>query len=239
MKLKAKKDMAYDEKYFHKFQGFIYKHIEPYYNELHDKKGYKFFCFSNLFPIGDMKKGDERNWIISSPDKAMIKWLYANIPEEIHLGEMEFYVKEKEMFTPKLERKIICATPIIIRISERNYDRYNIPKEYRKKGFIYWRPCYSFDAFVKQLEENLIKKYEEFYNKKVDIKTIFQFFKFKKSVANHVIIEGKEQIFVGSLWEFYFTHFSKEQKEILKFGLDAGFGERNSFGFGFVNSVKE
>ncbi|KAA0005471.1 MAG: CRISPR-associated endoribonuclease Cas6, partial [Thermoplasmata archaeon] len=224
LKMEAKKDMAYDEKYFHKFQGFVYKHIEPYYKELHDKKGYKFFCFSNLFPIGDMKKEDKRNWVISSPDSAMIKWLYTNIPEEIHLGEMEFFLKERKIFVPKVEKKIVAATPIIVRIPEKNYEKYGIPKEYRKKRYIYWRPCYSFDAFVKQLEENLLKKYEEFYGKKIKIDKLFEFFKFKKSVANHVIIEGKEQIFIGSLWEFYFSKFTKEQKEILKFGLDAGFG---------------
>ena len=238
LRLEAKKDMAYDEKYFHKFQGFIYKHIEPYYKELHDKKGYKFFCFSNLFPIGDMKKGDERNWIISSPDSAMIKWLNENTPEEIHLGEMEFFVKEKKIFTPKLGGKIVTATPIIIRIPERIYDKYGIPKEYRKKRYVYWRPCYSFDAFVKQLEENLIKKYSEFFERETKIDRLFEIFKFKKSVVNHVIMEGREQIFVGSLWEFYFSHFTKEQKEILKFGLDTGFGERNSLGFGFVNSME-
>jgi len=237
--LESSKDSFYDLKYHHKFQGFVYKHIRPYYEGLHDKKGYKFFCFSNLFPIGVMKKREERNWIISSPDSAMIKWLGANIPEKIHLGEMEFFVKEKKFFMPKLGKKIVTTTPIIIRIPKKNYDKYGIPKEYRKKNYVYWRPCYSFDAFVKQLEENLIKKYSEFHKKRIDINKIFEFFKFKRAVANRVIIEGKEQTFIGSLWEFYFSNFTKEQKEILKFALDSGFGERNSLGFGFVNSVLE
>jgi len=85
--LEAKKKQVYPTDYHHKLQGFVYKHIEPFYRELHDKKGYKFFCFSNIFPIGDMEEGDRRKWIISSPDSAMIKWLKENIPEEIHLGE--------------------------------------------------------------------------------------------------------------------------------------------------------
>ena len=28
---------------------------------LHDKPGYKPFCFSNIFPFGDMKEGDVRH----------------------------------------------------------------------------------------------------------------------------------------------------------------------------------
>ena len=63
-------------------------------------------------------------------------------------------------------------------------------------------------------------------------------FKFKKQVVNHVIINGKEQIIVGSIWEFWFSYLNKEQKKILKFGIDCGFGERNSLGFGFMNVVK-
>jgi len=238
LKLEAKKDMAYDEKYFHKFQGFIYKYIEPYYKELHDKKGYKFFCFSNLFPIGDMKKGDERNWIISSPDSAMIKWLHANISEEIHLGEMEFKFLESKLFEIRLEKNthLISATPITLRIPKSMYEKYGIKEE---KNYVYWRPCYSFDAFVKQLEDNLFKKYKEFYEKEIEEFPIFERFLFKKDVCNHAIIDNKEIKIVGSMWEFIFSYLDKKKKEILEFGLDTGFGERNSLGFGFVNVMKK
>ena len=35
----------------------------------------------------------------------------------------------------------------------------------------------------------------------------------------------------ASFWEFWF----EEENELIKFGLEAGFGERNRLGFGFVN----
>ncbi len=45
----------------------------------------------------------------------------------------------------------------------------------------------------------------------------------------------KEYKAIGSLWDFMFTRISREQKKVLDFGIDAGFGERNTYGFGFVN----
>ncbi|PKP59881.1 MAG: hypothetical protein CVT89_00760 [Candidatus Altiarchaeales archaeon HGW-Altiarchaeales-2] len=39
----------------------------------------------------------------------------------------------------------------------------------------------------------------------------------------------------GSVWEFNFNHLNDSQRRILEFGLDTGFGEMNSLGFGFMN----
>jgi len=217
---------------------------ETEYKLLHDKKGVKFFCYSNIFPIGDMKTGDKRNVIVSSPDAFFIKILKNNIEKNfvdtkspINIGEMQFEVSQLSLIGTRIRNKgvkLISATPIVIRIPEKNYDKYQIPENYRKKGYVYWRPQYSFEAFVKQLEENLIKKYNEFYKTNFEIERIFEIFKFIKSVVNHVIIDGREQMMVGSIWEFQFSYLNPKQKKILEFGIDAGFGERNSLGFGFM-----
>lgn len=241
----ASKNFVYDLKYFHKLQGFIYSLLKgTKYSILHDKKGYKFFCFSNVFPIPDdhrIKMGDKKFLIISSPDRVFLRILKEKLEEfneNTHIGEMGFKVESVKKLKIKLKRnvRLISATPIIIRIPERSYEKYKIPKKFRKKRYVYWRPQYSFEAFVKQLEENLIKKYEEFYKTKIEIERIFEIYKFRKGpVVNHVVVNGKEQVFVGSLWEFWFSYLSKEQKKILEFGIDCGFGERNSLGFGFIN----
>ncbi|MEM7819467.1 MAG: CRISPR-associated endoribonuclease Cas6 [Candidatus Aenigmatarchaeota archaeon] len=245
LRLEAIKDCEYDLKYFHKLQGFIYSLLkETKYNILHDKKGYKFFCFSNIFPIGDMKAGDMRNLLISSPDILFIKFLedklkkLANDNKLINIGEMSFKIEEISLLKTRLGRdcRIISATPIIIRIPERNYEKYGI--EEKKKRYVYWRPEYAFEAFVKQLEENLFKKYNEFYKTDVGEFPIFEQFKYKKSIVSHVIIDGKEYKMIGSIWEFIFSYLSKQQKKILEFGIDCGFGERNSLGFGFMNVVR-
>jgi len=248
LNLKAMKNCSYDQRYFHKFQGFIYNLLrDTPYEFLHDKPGYKFFCFSNIFPIADLKANETKRWLISSPDRAFIKILkerletLAKEEKPINLGEMSFLIKEVTSLNVRLKKnsKLRAATPIIIRIPERNYERYDIPPSYRKKHYVFWRPCYSFEAFVKQLEENLIKKYNEFHKTNLEIERIFELFKFIKGpIANHVLINGKEQLFIGSLWEFHFSFLTPKQKKILSFAIDCGFGERNSFGFGFMNILK-
>mgnify|MGYP001774145218 CR=1 FL=1 len=246
LNLEATKDCDYDLKYFHKLQGFIYNLLRgSEYSGLHDKKGYKFFCFSNIFPIGDIKSGEKRNLLISSPDRFFIKFLEERLKElkeaegTINIGEMSFKIKEISTISLKLKKGciLVSSTPIVIRIPEKNYEKYGIPKKFRKKRYVYWRPQYSFEAFVKQLEENLIKKYNEFYKTNLEIERIFEIFKFVKSVVNHVVIHGVERMLVGSIWEFCFTYLTKEQKKILEFGIDCGFGERNSLGFGFINTI--
>jgi len=162
---------------------------------------------------------------------------------EVDIGEMSFYIEDIKKFEIKLPKRnvrLISATPIIIRIPERNYDKYNIPKEFRKKRYVYWRPIFSFEAFVRQLEENLIKKYERFYQEKLDgdFLPLFEDLKFKKPAICHFILRGIEIKVVGSVWEFYFPYLQKEKIKLLNFGIDSGFGERNSLGFGFINLLR-
>jgi CRISPR/Cas system endoribonuclease Cas6 (RAMP superfamily) len=47
IKLKDEKHQIIDNAYY-KIQGFVYNLMRDRYSSLHDKKGYKFFCFSNV-----------------------------------------------------------------------------------------------------------------------------------------------------------------------------------------------
>ena len=228
---------------YHKLQGFVYKLLkESGYSNIHDKKGYKFFCFSNIFPAGTMKQGDLRNFIISSPSKEIIEslssYISTLIDKSINIGDASFILKSFEKFEIKVPRKnviISSATPIIIRIPEYMYDIYQIPKEERKNRYLYWRKKYSFNAFLKQLTENLIKKYNDFYGTKIEYYDIFEQFAFKKEIHSNIIINGKRYGISASLWDFMWNSMDNMQKNIIEFGLDTGFGERNSMGFGFMN----
>jgi len=243
------KVFVYDKNYYHKLHGFIYSLLKGTpYEVLHDKPGFKFFCFSNPFPIKDFNPTLKTTILISSPDKVFLKFISDKLREKmdkneaVHIGEMEFFVEEIKAFSIKLKNnaRLISATPIIIRIPERNYDKYNIPHEKRKKRYVYWRPEYDFSAFLKQLEENIFKKYKEFYKTGVEEFPVFEQFKFRKPVALRPVIKGKEQLVVGSLWEFYFSglKYDRRKKKLLEFAIDCGFGERNPYGFGFINEMK-
>ncbi len=247
IRMKAPKDCAYEMKYHAKMQGFFYNLLrDAGIDSLHDKKGYKFFCFSNIYPIAAMKSGDSRNLLFSSPDERIIKGVHAglkNLNEKnapINIGDMQFSIADISIVRPKLSdnAKIITATPITIRIPEKNYDNYAILPEQRKKNYVYWRPSIDFSAFVKQLNENLFKKYNEYYDARIEEFPVFGQYQYKKPTANPIIEDGREYVVAGSIWEFSFPCMTEEQRKLLEFGLECGFGERNSMGFGFVNVVK-
>lgn len=252
LKFRFLNNCSYDTSAYHKFQGFIYRQlIGTPYEKLHDKPGYKFFCFSNLFPVGDppktIKENETRSFIISSPASAMIKLLAEKIrkqadgKEPVNIGEYRFLVEDLRTIDVRLHSSpsIASATPITMRIPEERYGQYGIVSEFRKRRYVYWRPQYDFSAFVKQLDENLIKKYNDFHGLSIEEQPIFEQYNFKKSVCCHAVENGIEQEIVGSIWNFSFSHLSPWQRKILEFGLDCGFGERNSLGFGFVNVLRE
>ncbi len=260
LKLKVAKEFSYDREYHSKFQGFIYKQlIDTPYRFLHEKKGCKFFCFSNIFPlrigknkkIETFKEGQTKFWLISSPDSGFIYVLrerLEKIKDEnklINLGEMQFYLEEPKLVDLRMGRKnltIKTETPIVLRIGRKTYRRYGV-KPSKDYEYLFWRPKWPFELFIEPLTNNLLNKYRDFYQLKEKefnelknkVLPLFQRLEFKDTLVNHVVINGKEQRFFGSLWKFHFDWLNNEQKKLLGFALDCGFGEKNSYGFGFVN----
>lgn len=242
IKLKALKACAYDITYYPKLQGFVYSLLEDTeYSTLHDRKAYKFFSFSNIFPSKDFKEGDKRQFMVSSPDQKLIETFKTRLTqrEQAAIGEMLFKIESVNALNPKIagQSTLKTGTPIVIRIPRENYARYGIspPKDY---DYLYWRKEYSFNAFLRQLEDNLFKKYNEFHSTTIDQFQIFEQFKFLKSVSIPVPLDGKNVTVIASLWEFIFNYIDKRKQDILQFGLDCGFGELNSMGFGFMNIKK-
>jgi CRISPR-associated endoribonuclease Cas6 len=233
--LRAAKNQGYESLYHHKLQGFVYGLLrDSGFDGLHDKEGYKFFCFSNIFPIKDiMGAGEAFNLIIASPNAELISSVEGALEKiladadgngrDVNIGEMSFEVVGFKKLETKLKRK--------------DYERYGIPEEERKARYVYWRPKYSFEAFLKQLSENLIKKFNDFYGTKLREYDLFEQFVFRRTTATKVIIDGREYVMVGSMWEFVWSYMDETQRRVIEFGLDAGFGERNSLGFGFVNKI--
>jgi CRISPR-associated endoribonuclease Cas6 len=237
--LESAGDYAYDLRYHAKLQGFVYSLLRgTAYEHLHDARGYKYFCFSNIYSPFDIGEGDTRYVAISSPDNELIRTFAESLLERevVNLGNMRFYLREIRIARPKVKHSValVTRTPIIVRIPKRSYAKYGIRSEH---AYVYWRPNIAFEAFLRQLEDNLIKKYKHFLGADVEEERylpLFQQFVFRKQVCNHLLIKNREVKVFASLWEFHFSHLTREQRELLQFGLDAGFGERNSLGFGFM-----
>src|SRR5215216_3993706 len=94
IKLLCIESSLYEAQYHYHLQSLIYNLLmDSKYHYLHDKEGYKFFCFSNIFPSYNLRKGDYRTLIISSPNKEFIEYLYQAfqlLKTEIKIGSMRF-----------------------------------------------------------------------------------------------------------------------------------------------------
>ena len=248
--LEASSSFPYDLCYHHNLQGFIYSLLRgTEYAGIHDKDGCRFFSFSNLIPPTPIvKKGSRRSLVIASPDDHFIETLSQRLHQlaakEARIGRMTFTVKRIKQFRTQLpidrscELTLASGTPIVVRIPRYRYGEYGIEpkKDYE---YAYWRKEYTPTAFIKQLEENLAKKYSGYTGLETDPEPILEKLRFKKQVAVPLRMKGKESTVIGTLWEFYLQPLNGQKRDMLQFGLDAGFGEMNSLGFGFMNASND
>lgn len=258
IRLRSLENSKYEMQYHYHLQGFIYNMLkDSKYSYLHDEEGYKFFCFSNIFPAYDLKQGDSRTLIISSPNEDFIEYLSVSLghsykePVSIAIGSMKFEIYGIEKFHPQIPMKssftLITGTPIIIRIRKEKYEEFG-DKLNTQYDEVYWRSDHPFILFIKQIESNLSKKYYEYahlrgLNTKNEINHLpdsgtpfIQKFRFKKQISTRVYMKGGYHTVIGTLWEFVFNP-SITHKQLIQFGLDSGLGERNSLGFGFMNML--
>jgi CRISPR-associated endoribonuclease Cas6 len=239
----ATKEQTYDNNYNHYVQSFVYNLIKnTEFNHLHDFRGTGFpkhiitpFCFSNIFPYGNMKKGDIKNIIISSPNEKFIFLLYDKIKRintPIHLGGMDFHTITSKIFHLNISCPLTVdsVTPIIVRIHRSVYQDYDLDLRYPYE-YIFWRQSYPLELFLNQLEMNLKRKFINYYLCPTELSLRFSKFVFERQISRKLVIKGMIQTIIATYWKFLFD----EDNELIRFGVDSGFGERNRLGFGFMN----
>ena len=99
-------------------QGFIYNLLrDTEFAWLHSYKGFKFFNFSNIFPVEDFKVDRKYKLIISSPNGKLIRTIYRKLKthKEIKLGTLDFRISRIRRFDLKLRFPWNTATPIILK----------------------------------------------------------------------------------------------------------------------------
>lgn len=257
LRLKCSESTSYEMEYHYHLQGFIYSLLKnSKYDYIHNKDGYKFFCFSNIFPAKSLELNDLRTLLISSPHSDFILYLYEELHKQwnrsITIAHMKFSIDSIDKFLVKIPNNthitLITGTPIIVRIPRDKYRVYGI-EQGNNYDYIYWRNDHPIYLFISQVGNNLLKKYIEYSKysddrysiEALDIQksvrsiplSIFQKFKFKKQVSTRLYMKGFHQVVIGTVWEFGFgLNFDRN---LIQFILDSGLGERNSLGFGFMN----
>ena len=227
--LNALKDVS--QEHFHK----------QYFTDMHGllapvvgKEGdYGKFCFGNLFPITEQKiiEGKDYSVIISSPEPKIIEKLFFSfeIDKLINIGELQFKVAEIGLEPRKLRNNSIIESisPVNLTVHEKDKIRFlkydnNGSKDYLGKNLLGKYTFFSGKEFKGNLFENVdISEHEK-----------HPFASFQINFFN----KGKNKNFkvCGSKLVFKFKGISDEQLEVFQTVFDAGFGERTTFGAGFM-----
>ena len=237
LKLQAQKDVAqkeFQEKYPSSMNSFLYGCLEQKENfsKLHDENKFKGFCFGNLHPVKNKKiKQDEVYSVtISSSNPQIIETLFFTIKvdESVNLGEGSFKIVESGIQRIELEENSTLETLSVINVTENNEGNIKALSYLREK-----------EKYLEGLRKNLIRKYNSLKNKSVDESfDLFEGIEIKpikgKEHAIPILFDNKKFNCIGNKLSFKIKELNETQREVFQTCLDAGFGERNSYGMGFM-----
>lgn len=197
---------------------------------IHDKMKYKQFTFSwlNVPNRTVLRQGikivdGHASFQVSSPSSEILKGFVEGLlsETEIRLGKAIFEV-EKVCIQPAKElheaETFRCLSPILVRTI----------KEIDGKRTV-WDLDPQEPKFLTNLQNNLVKKYNDYYG---------------EQVTGRFDVEGFENVrrtrirIKDTYNRAYFMEFRVQgDPELITFAYDAGLGERNSMGFGMLETV--
>ncbi len=199
-----------------------------YAKRLHNYQKFKFFTFS-LLQIKKRvirKEGietiDGKAYLyISSPKTDFIENFVAGLLEDgkLRVGNVEFFVRKAKILPiPKKFNILKTISPIYLKTMIETED-----------GLKTYDLLPNNSKFYENLKNNLKKKYEAFYNEKCDMNFEFEVLKYrqKRMKIKDIYCRCSEMVF--KVWGDY---------DLIKFGYECGFGEKNSMGFGMVVNIK-
>jgi CRISPR-associated endoribonuclease Cas6 len=250
IRLRARADAVYDNAYHHKLRGRLWKGLRgTEHDELHDAERPIGLSFSNVFPWGDIEEGDERNVLVASTNQDLLAAVADGLvtDREFNVGEMPFQVEEVTTVAPDVGEPgtrgtLETGTGVLVRIPPWKADEYGIENDGDEA--IFWQPEHSLEPLKTQIENNLDKKHELFCDDHLPGPSdreggLFDKYDLLKTYAVPVeVTQGVEMTYVLSKWRFGYRVRDDHHRRHLNLALDAGIGERNALGLGFLNVQK-
>jgi len=198
--------------------------------KLHNKKGFKHYCFGGLFPIEKEKiyiKGHSYSFSIRSLDEQMIESLSLELRKNIDNQNLLLIETTKRVQEQFFVSELYSATPVVVTVE--NDFHWTMEKD----GDIL--------KLQKQLHDNLEKKYHDFYDEKLEgVQNFIQLLEIKNRVPQNIQMTRKE-IKTGKMSSFRFfgnkfrivPNEDETSQKLAFVALACGLGEKNSFGGGF------
>lgn len=190
----------------------------PKFLDFHSTNKFKNYSFNSLYKLEDdkiYKGGNIYSIIIRTVDKELSEYFKKNLLNEYTQHIKALTIENKTISKTYIE-KVYSITPIIIKT---------------EKG--YWKEEMSMQDYEKRLKVNLIKKYNSYFNTKIDEN--FELFNMIEFNNNKPISTSYKNIcLLGDKLTFYIANNETAQK-LIYFALGVGIGEMNARGFGFIN----
>ncbi len=211
----------------HQIQGMIYAALgDSPYGRRHDLPRFKYFTFSDVFPVRD----NVLFFTVSSPVAEIVQCVYDWVRqrEVIHFGKGRYRVKRVRKYRSGVSERIKSGSPIVLY------------RDSRARRFFSLKTDGDFTFFMDRLKDNALKKYEAFTGESIEMdEPLFDEFALRKEVVVQVQKRGQNDedrsfIVIGSVWNTLIKQNVRGFKRLYQFLYDAGLGEKNSLGFGFV-----
>lgn len=196
--------------------------------ELHNKNNFKYYTFDSFYPIEKTKtykQGNTYSFNIRSLNEELIDTLSKTLRANINNQNLLIVQTHKKTIKQFFITQLYSVTPVIISLSNKRF----------------WTKEDDLMLLQKQLQNNLEKKYQDFYDE--DIKSsqnFIQLFELKnnrlQTIKTSKIDKQTKKVisfkFYGN--KFMIVPNEDEISQKLAFiALACGLGEKNSFGGGF------
>ncbi|WP_396613674.1 CRISPR-associated endoribonuclease Cas6 (plasmid) [Haloferax sp. S1W] len=251
VRLNAQCDATYQHAYHHKLRGRVWRALEgSRFDREHDNGQPLGLAFSNIFPWGSIREGDQRSVLFASPRENLLATIARDLQRnrEFNVGEMAFEVADLSQLSvdvgePGTRGVIETATGVVIRLTPEHRARYGIEADHDTAT--YWRPEHTIKPFRDAIRANLQHKHDRFAHEYQDGPTdvegdLFEGYDLLKTYALPVTVTtGTTLDVLLSKWRFEYRVRDDTHRRHLNLALDAGLGGRNGFGFGFSNIVEK
>ena len=231
-----KQDVSFEDS-FDSISKFINYSIcqKDEYKQKHNQNVFNNYCFGSFFPIEKdklYKKGNTYYFTFRTIDEKFAKELSNLLRANINNPYLQIVQVEKRDIKQFFISEIYSATPVII----------SLKKENEKSHQLFWTLEKSGDILElqKQLQENLIKKYEEFFGEKLNVSQNFiQLLEIKNHKPQSVCFtttknEMQKKIrLIGNKFRIIPNEDEISQK-LAFLSLGVGLGEKSSYGGGFM-----
>lgn len=191
---------------------------ENKWKEFHKSTEYKLYCFDSLFPIENSKQYEEHRiytFTIRTVRKDLAEYFMKMLPHHEN-KQLKGLVTEIKIIPYRPIEKLYSITPVIVKT---------------ENG--YWKNTMTLPDYEKQLFENLIKKYQQATNQKID-----ENFEWSRMITflnkKPIAFKQKTTHLLGDKIEIYVADNPQVQR-LAHFSLGVALGTANGRGAGFCN----